>query len=205
VKPKESIWIDYPNQSVHISDNADVASGQNVSITVFNEDAKSGNPFFITYVDQQKTDKNGKYEFAFDISGGKGTYRAVVTNNSGFKKEYNIEVNRIVNAIINIKDENGTEITKMLDVADLKSEKLYVRAGIENEFNLNHECMLIVCGYKDNILEFCNIEKGSLNNAFSLSLSMELDMAAAKNADNIKIFIWDENSLECLTDIIHLN
>ena len=93
----------------------------------------------------------------------------------------------------------------MLDIADLKSERLYVRAGLENEFNVNRECRLFVCGYKDNVLKFCNIEKGSLNNAFSLNLSLEIDTAVAKKADSIKVFLWDENSLECLTDYIHLN
>jgi len=204
-KPKERVWIDYHTESVYVKDSVDNTPMQNVNITVFNENAKEENPLGIAYIDQQKTDENGKYEFAFDISGGKGIYKAVVTTDSGFKKEYNIEVNRIVNVNIHIKDENGSEISKMLDVADLKSEKLYVRAGLENQFNINRECMLIVCGYKDNVMEFCNIEKGSLNNAFSLSLSLEIDTAAAKKADSIKVFVWDENSLECLTDNIHLN
>jgi len=205
LKPKETVWIDYPNQLICIKDSTDYAQEQNVNITVFHEYAKENNPFGIAFVDQRKTDKNGNYEFAFDILGGKGIYRVVVTNNGGFKKEYNIEVNRIVNANIHIKDENGNEITKILDIADLKSEKLYVRADLENEFNVKRECMLIVCGYKDAMLKFCNIEKGSLDNAFSLDLSLEFDTTVAKNVDSIKIFIWDKNSLECLTDNIHLN
>lgn len=202
VETKEKVWIDYPKQAVFVKDYADDLTEQNVNITVFNENS---NPLGIVYLNQKKTDKNGKYEFAFDISNGKGLYKAVVTDNNGFKKEYNIEINRIVKVDVQIEDESGTEITKLQDITDLKSEKLYVFAELDNEFNVNRECMLLVCGYKDNVLEFCNIEKGSLNNSFELNLSLEIDTDSVKNSDSIKIFVWDENSLESLTDYIHLN
>ena len=87
------------------------------------------------YLDQQKTDRNGEFNIAFDVSEGDGAYRAVVTNNSGMNKEYNIKLNRIVDVNILIKDENGNEITQMSDIKDIKSEKLYISAEIDNSVN----------------------------------------------------------------------
>ena len=51
---------------------------------------------------------------AFDISEGEGTYKTVVTNNSGMKKEYVIKVNRIVKADVKINDEFEKELKDFL-------------------------------------------------------------------------------------------
>ena len=206
VQPKEKVWIDYPTQTVYIKDIADNTTEEtNINITVFSENAKKDNPFGIVYLDQQKTDRNGEFNIAFDVSEGDGAYRAVVTNNSGMNKEYNIKLNRIVDVNILIKDENGNEITQMSDIKDIKSEKLYISAEIDNSVNTKHECMVMVCGYKNDMLKFCSMENGSLNGAFELNLSLQIDAETAKKADSIKIFILNENSFECLTNNIHLN
>ena len=65
--------------------------------------------------------------------------------------------------------------------------------------------MVMVCGYKNDMLKFCSMENGSLNGAFELNLSLQIDAETAKKADSIKIFTLNENSFECLTNNIHLN
>ena len=197
---KTGVWYDYSVNTAYVKDFTDAGiNGEKVNITVYS----SGESMDIVYINQVRTGENGLFSFDFGVN-DEGEYIAVVSDRYGMKRQYMFEISRKVNASITIEDENGNSYTRLHSMKESGNDAFWGVGKIENEHNADKECMFIIGGYKDDVLNFCKTVKGSIDNVFLKRFELEISKEIIETLDYFKIFMWDESNFSPLTETLYL-